>query len=282
MTLKQCHYQFHGVKTRPGWPMEAGMQRSGSRMEGMVAVVTGGASGLGLEVAKLFIDRGVRVVLVDWDESLLKRATELLGPQATAVRGDVSVPETAIAAIVDAVTRHGRIDILCNNAGIDPMRATNILETTVEDWDRMMAVNVRGAYLFCQAAIPEMVSRGGGSIVNTASVAGLHATRQETAYSVSKHALVGLTRCVAVDFAAQGIRCNCVCPGGMEMPMVDRRADMTDEEIRSRNETIAAASPTGRLPEYSEVARSVLFLAGPDSLQVNGVSLVVDGGRLGL
>jgi NAD(P)-dependent dehydrogenase (short-subunit alcohol dehydrogenase family) len=127
-----------------------------------------------------------------------------------------------------------------------------------------------------------MVSRGGGAIVNTASVAGLHATREETAYSVSKHALVGLTRCVAADFASKGIRCNCVCPGGMEMPMLDRRGDMTAEEVRERNDRIAAASPTGRLPTYAEVAHSVVFLAGPDSAYVNGVSLIVDGGRLGI
>ncbi len=261
------------------------MGQASSRMEGMVAVVTGGASGLGLEVAKLFSGRGVKIVLVDWDASLVKQAVESLsrgGSDAVGVAGDVSLPRTAAEAIGEAVTKYGRLDILCNNAGIDPVRATNVLETSVEDWDRMMAVNVRAAYLFCKAAIPEMVASGGGAIVNTASVAGLHATREETAYSVSKHALVGLTRCVAVDFAAKGIRCNCICPGGMEMPMLDRRGDMTDDEVRERNERIAAASPTGRLPMYSEVARSVLFLAGPDSAQVNGVSLIVDGGRLGI
>lgn len=254
-------------------------------MAGMVAVVTGGASGLGLEVARLFTARGVKVVVVDWDASLLEQSVESLkrdGSEAVGVSGDVSLAQTASHAIGEAIARHGRLDILCNNAGIDPVRLTNILETSVDDWDRMMAVNVRGAYLFCKAAIPEMVSSGGGTIVNTASVAGLHATRDETAYSVSKHALVGLTRCVAVDFAAKGIRCNCVCPGGMEMPMLDRRGEMTDDEVRERNLRIAAASPTGRLPLYAEVAQSVLFLAGPDSAQVNGVSLIVDGGRLGI
>ena len=255
------------------------------RMEGKVAVVTGGASGLGLEVARLLCALGTKVVLVDADGSLLEKAVEALrdaGGDAVPVVGDVSIAKTAEVAIAEAVRRYGRLDILCNNAGIDPVRATNVLETSVDDWDRMMAVNVRGAYLFCRAAIPEMISTGGGTIVNTASVAGLHATREETAYSVSKHALVGLTRCVAADFAGQGIRSNCICPGGMEMPMLDRRADMTDEEVRQRNERIAAASPSGRLPAYAEVARSVLFLAGPDSPQVNGVSLIVDGGRLGI
>ena len=254
-------------------------------MEGMVAVITGGASGLGLEVARLFADRGVKLVLVDWDASLLAAAVAGLaqaGADAVGVSGDVSLERTAAEAIAEAMARHGRLDILCNNAGIDPVRVTNILQTSPADWDRMMAVNVRGAFLFCQAAIPHMASAGGGSIVNTASVAGLHATRDETAYSVSKHALVGLTRCVAVDFAAQGIRCNCVCPGGMEMPMLDRRGEMSDDEVRERNQRIAAASPNGRLPLYAEVAQSVLFLAGPDSAQVNGVSLIVDGGRLGI
>ena len=256
-----------------------------SRMEGMVAVVTGGASGLGLEVARLFAARGVKLVLVDWDASLLEAAVANLnreGADAVGVSGDVSLERTAAEAIAEAMARHGRLDILCNNAGIDPVRVTNILQTSPAEWDRMMAVNVRGAYLFSQAAIPHMAAAGGGTIVNTASIAGLHATRDETAYSVSKHALVGLTRCVAVDFAAQGIRCNCVCPGGMEMPMLDRRGEMSDDEVRERNQRIAAASPNGRLPLYAEVAQSVLFLAGPDSAQVNGVSLIVDGGRLGI
>jgi NAD(P)-dependent dehydrogenase (short-subunit alcohol dehydrogenase family) len=256
-----------------------------SRMEGMVAVVTGGASGLGLEVARLFAARGVKLVLVDWDATLLEAAVADLnreGADAVGVSGDVSLERTAAEAIAEAMARHGRLDILCNNAGIDPVRVTNILQTSPAEWDRMMAVNVRGAFLFSQAAIPHMAAAGGGTIVNTASIAGLHATRDETAYSVSKHALVGLTRCVAVDFAAQGIRCNCVCPGGMEMPMLDRRGEMSDDEVRERNQRIAAASPNGRLPLYAEVAQSVLFLAGPDSAQVNGVSLIVDGGRLGI
>jgi len=256
-----------------------------SRMEGMVAVVTGGASGLGLEVARLFAARGVKLVLVDWDASLLEAAVADLnreGADAVGVSGDVSLERTAAEAIAEAMARHGRLDILCNNAGIDPVRVTNILQTSPAEWDRMMAVNVRGAFLFSQAAIPHMAAAGGGTIVNTASIAGLHATRDETAYSVSKHALVGLTRCVAVDFAAQGLRCNCVCPGGMEMPMLDRRGEMSDDEVRERNQRIAAASPNGRLPLYAEVAQSVLFLAGPDSAQVNGVSLIVDGGRLGI
>jgi len=256
-----------------------------SRMEGMVAVVTGGASGLGLEVARLFAARGVKLVLVDWDATLLEAAVADLNREladAVGVSGDVSLERTAAEAIAEAMARHGRLDILCNNAGIDPVRVTNILQTSPAEWDRMMAVNVRGAYLFSQAAIPHMAAAGGGTIVNTASIAGLHATRDETAYSVSKHALVGLTRCVAVDFAAQGIRCNCVCPGGMEMPMLDRRGEMSDDEVRERNQRIAAASPNGRLPLYAEVAQSVLFLAGPDSAQVNGVSLIVDGGRLGI
>jgi NAD(P)-dependent dehydrogenase (short-subunit alcohol dehydrogenase family) len=256
-----------------------------SRLDGMVALITGGASGLGLEVARLFCEHGAKVVMVDWDSALLEHAVQGLttaGFDAVGLSGDVSVPETAGAAVAEAVNRHGHVDMLFNNAGIDPVSATNVLETSVDDWDRMMAVNVRGAYLFCRAAIPQMVSRGGGTIVNTASVAGLHATSQETAYSVSKHALVGLTRCVAVDFAAAGIRCNCICPGGMEMPMLDRRGEMSDEQVRERNERIARASPVGRLPAYAEVAQSVLFLAGPDSHQVNGVALIVDGGRLGI
>src|SRR4051794_534952 len=132
------------------------MRQAEDSMDGKVAVVTGGASGLGLEVARLLTGRGGNLVIVDRDPKLLEEAVTSLergGTDAVGLPGDVSVTQTAADAIGLAVTRHGRIDILCNNAGIDPVRVTNILETNVDEWDRIMAVNVRGAYLFCKAAI---------------------------------------------------------------------------------------------------------------------------------
>jgi NAD(P)-dependent dehydrogenase (short-subunit alcohol dehydrogenase family) len=194
--------------------------------------------------------------------------------------GDVSLEETAAAAVGLARSEFGRLDVLFNNAGIDPLRARSVLETEVEDWDLVLDVNVRSAYLMSRAAIPLMRENGGGSIVNTASIAGLKPAGDEAAYSVSKAAIVSLTGTLAVDFAADGIRANCVCPGYMEMVMTDRRRDLTPEQQKARADGAAARVPLGRQGTYQEVARAVLFLASPDASYITGSALVVDGGLM--
>src|SRR5665213_831948 len=155
-------------------------------LAGKVALITGGASGLGLEVARQLAAEGVGLVLVDWDEQSLEAAASRIAESGAAVhslRGDVSDPATATAAVELARSRFGRIDILFNNAGIDPLRARSVVETEVSDWDRILDVNVKSAYLMSRAAIPLMREGGGGSIVNTASIAGLKPAGDETAYS---------------------------------------------------------------------------------------------------
>ena len=253
------------------------------RFEGKVALITGGASGLGLEVAGQMAAEGAQLVLVDWDAKSLDAAADRLaasGDPVERLRGDVSDPATASAAVALAKSAYGRLDILFNNAGIDPLRARSVVETEVSEWDRIIDVNVKSAYLMSRAAIALMRENGGGSIVNTASIAGLRPASDEAAYSVSKAAMVSLTGSLALDFAADGIRANCVCPGFMEMVMTDRRKDLTEEQQAARASGAAARVPLGRQGTYREVARAVLFLAGPDASYVTGAALVIDGGLL--
>jgi NAD(P)-dependent dehydrogenase (short-subunit alcohol dehydrogenase family) len=253
------------------------------RFRDRVVLITGGASGLGLEVARQMSDEGARLVLVDWDASSLDVAAETIrtsSGQVRCVRGDASEESTAESAVALARAEFGRLDVLFNNAGIDPLRARSVIETEVADWDRVLDVNVRSAYLMSRAAIPLMREGGGGAIVNTASIAGLKPAGEEAAYSVSKAAMVSLTGTLALDFAADGIRANCVCPGFMEMVMTDRRRDLTEEQQAARAAGAAARVPLGRQGTYPEVARAVLFLAGSDASYITGATLVVDGGLL--
>jgi NAD(P)-dependent dehydrogenase (short-subunit alcohol dehydrogenase family) len=248
-----------------------------------VALISGGASGLGLAVARQMSAEGARLVLVDWDASSLDAAAEAIRKSGGEVRdlsGDVSDPATATASVDLARSEFGRLDVLFNNAGIDPLRARSVVETEISDWDRILAVNVTSAYLMSRAAIPLMRDGGGGSIVNTASIAGLKPAGDEAAYSVSKAAMISLTGTLALDFAADGIRANCVCPGFMEMVMTDRRRDLTEEEQAARAAGASARVPLGRQGTYEEVAKSVLFLASQESSYITGASLVVDGGLL--
>ncbi|HYM97037.1 MAG TPA: SDR family oxidoreductase [Candidatus Sulfotelmatobacter sp.] len=252
-------------------------------LEGKIALITGGASGLGRAVARQMSAEGAGLVLVDWDERPLETtASEIarLGGRVESLRGDVSDPATATRAVDLARKEFGRLDILFNNAGIDPLRARSVTETEIEDWERVMDVNVKSAFLVSRAAIPLMRGGGGGSIVNTASIAGLKPAGDETVYSVSKAAMVSLTGALALDYAADGIRANCVCPGFMEMVMTDRRRDLTEEQQAQRAAGASAMVPLGRQGTYEEVAKAVLFLAGPDASYITGTSLVVDGGVL--
>ncbi len=247
------------------------------RFSGKAALITGGASGLGLEVARQLRAEGASLVLVDWDERSLELAAAEVG--ARHVRGDVSQAATAAEAVRLAREAFGRLDVLFNNAGIDPLRARSVLETEESDWDRVMDVNVKSAYLFSRAAVPLMREGGGGAIVNTASIAGLKAAGDEAAYSVSKAAMVSLTQSLALDLAPD-IRANCVCPGFMEKVMTDRRRELTSEQEAARYAYADAHVPMGRQGSYQEVARCVLFLASGDASYVTGAALVVDGGIL--
>jgi NAD(P)-dependent dehydrogenase (short-subunit alcohol dehydrogenase family) len=253
------------------------------RFVNRTVLITGAASGLGLAVARQFAAEGANLVLVDWSGDALDAAVdsfERLAHRVAGVQGDVADAATASDAVAAAVESFGRIDVLINNAAIDPMGARSLVETTEEQWDAILDTNLKGAFLFSRATIPVMKSNGGGAIVNTASSAGLKASSQEAAYGISKAALIAMTRALARDFAADAIRVNSICPGFLEAMPSDRRRGVSDEVIAARSARAASLVPMGREGTYEEVARSVLFLASDESSYTTGAALVMDGGYL--
>lgn len=249
------------------------------RFQDRVVIVTGAASGLGAECARQFSAGDARLVLVDVNADAVIAIADALPGRAVAVAGDVSLATTAAAATTAALDAFGRIDILVSNAGIDPLAATSVTGTTELQWDAVMAINVKATFLLAQAMLPVMAAGGGGAIVATGSIASLKPSAQETAYSVSKAALLQLVRCIAVDYADQNIRANCICPGYMEAVMVDRRAELSSDRLAARSSGAAASVPLGREGRYTEIARSVLFLAdSADAGYITGAELVIDGG----
>ncbi|KRF23166.1 SDR family NAD(P)-dependent oxidoreductase [Phycicoccus sp. Soil803] len=254
-----------------------------SRFADRVVLATGTASGLGLAAARQFANEGASLVLVDRDEQSLRDVVvELsgMGANVVPVVGDVSRALTAQEAVRTALSQFGRLDVLFNNAGIDPLEATTLVETTEDLWDSIINVNVKSAYLFAKEAIPAMIATGGGAIVNTASSAGMRASAQEAAYGISKAAIIALTRSLARDFSAQGIRTNAICPGPLEAITTDRRATMSDEQKAARRERVSDLVPLGREGTYEEVAKSVLFLASSESSYTSGAALLIDGGLI--
>jgi NAD(P)-dependent dehydrogenase (short-subunit alcohol dehydrogenase family) len=241
-------------------------------------LVTGAASGIGRAIAGRFLAEGDRVAAIDLDPAALeatRRESWLeAGERVTLVRADVSRAEDASAAVAQALRCFGRIDVVVNNAGITGgPRALKLHETSVEDFDRVWGVNGRGMFLMCRATIPTMLEQGAGAIVNVASVAGLVAFPGRAAYTISKGAAVMLTRSIAVDYAAAGIRCNAVCPGMIDTPMTHWRLEQP--ELRAQ---VVARIPQGDVGSVDDVAAAVWFLAGPEARYLNGSALVVDGG----
>lgn len=244
-------------------------------------VVTGAAGGLGSRTAHLIAAAGGDLVLVDRDEHRLAHTAQDLrshGVRVLTVVGDVATEELAHAVVAAGRTLPGGLGRAFLNAGIDPLAARSVVDTEVALWDLVMAVNVRSAFLLTRALIPELIDGGGGSIVMTASSAAHRAATDEAAYTVSKTALLGLARSIAVDFGANGIRANCVSPGPLESVMTDRRIDMSAAELERRRSVVESMVPLGREGSYDEVARCVVFLLGPDSSYVTGTALVADGG----
>jgi len=247
------------------------------RVQGKVALVTGGASGIGFAAAKLFVEEGAMVVVADRDVATSTAAVAELGQRASFHRLDVT-REDEWVAVTDAVARDfGRIDILVNNAGVVLFK--NIESTTLEEWRDLMAVNLDGVFLGCKHAVRVMKDRGGGSIVNVSSVAGLIGSGNLAAYSASKGGVRLLTKSVALHCARKGynIRCNSVHPSFAETPMLRSMiAAARNPEKLAAN--FAAAAPLGRLAQPIEIARTILFLASDEAAFTTGAELVVDGG----
>ena len=247
-----------------------------------VVVVTGAASGNGLAIAARQLAAGDFVVAFDVSEQALAECfAEHWVPHRGAiltVAGDVSNEADVARLIERAVAERGKVDVLINNAGITGSQAaTDVHSTTVDEFDRVMAVNVRGVFLGCHAVLPHMLERRSGVILNIASVASFVAFPKRAAYTTSKGAVVQLTKSIAVDYARAGIRCNALCPGMIETPMTQWRLDQPD-----LREQVLARIPQNEIGTTGDVADAVEFLASEKARYMNGAALVMDGGYTAL
>lgn len=236
-------------------------------LAGRVALVTGAGSGIGAATARRFAEAGATVVGGD----LSRAAVEEVGPGIVAVELDVR-DESSVVRAVERAESLGGIEVLVNVAGIGS--TTSAPETPVELWDDVLAVNARGTFLCCKHGIPPMAARGGGAIVNVASVAGLVGLRNRAAYCASKGAVIALTRALALDHVGDGIRINAVCPGTVDTPWVRRLVEEAGESL----DALRARQPIGRLGTPEEIADAVLYLASDSAAFVTGTAFVIDGG----
>ena len=242
---------------------------SRGRFEDRSLVITGGASGIGAATARRFAAEGAKIVLADIDqEGGAKLAAEL---GAHFVVTDVT-DEAAVAGLIEtAVSRHGRLDVLCNNAGI--MGAGTLPELDSDTWRRVLDIDLNSVFYGCRAAIPAMREAGGGVIVNTASISGVGGDYALPSYNAAKAGVVNLTRSLAIEHADQNIRVNCVCPGPIDTPMAAAIGQMP--EVRAEYEK---AIPMGRVGRADEIAGVIAFLASDDASYMTGEAVVVDGG----
>ena len=244
------------------------------RLDGKVALITGGGSGMGRVASELFAIEGANVVLTDVNDQAGEAAAASIGERARYVHADVSRERDAEAMVGETVDAFGRLDILYNNAGIMPLDDGSVTENDAEIWDQVLGVNVKGVAFGCKYGIPAMLANRGGSIINVASfVAWMGAATSQTAYTASKGAVLAMTREIAVEHARRGIRCNALCPGPIETPLL--LALLSDQEKKQRR---FVHIPMGRLGRAEELAKAALFLASDDSSFMTGASLIVDGG----
>lgn len=249
------------------------------RLDGRVGLITGTATGIGAAGARLFAREGAVLVTIDVNEAEGLRTVEAIeadGGRATLVVGDVSNAAVVRSAVDLAVERYGKLDLLWSNAAIQVFKT--IIDTTEEEWDRLIDINLKGAYQVAHLGIPQLIKAGGGTMVITASISSFVAGERSAAYTASKAGLLGLTRALALDHAKAGIRVNCIAPGATDTPLqeADMRArDMPYEEaVRADQE----AHPLKRYATPEEVAQAALFLSSSESSFTTGSTLFVDGG----
>jgi NAD(P)-dependent dehydrogenase (short-subunit alcohol dehydrogenase family) len=255
-----------------------------SRLATKVALVTGGASGIGEATVRLFVQEGASVAIVDLDDERGRRLAAELGPAAVALRADVSREADVAAAVGQTVQRFGRLDCLFNNAGYAGVGG-KIEDIPVAGFDDTLGVLLRGVFLGMKHAAPVMKRQGGGSIISTASVAGLRTGYGPHVYSAAKAAVIHLTRTVAMELGEHGIRVNCICPGGIATPIFPRGLGLPperyEETVRLMKGVLENLQPIRRSGLPEDIAHAALWLASDESTFVNGHALVVDGGLSG-
>lgn len=247
-------------------------------LEGKIAIVTGSAAGIGRAIACRFAQHGARLLLVDQQRAAGQALAAQLqrdGRDAAFIAADLSDGTQARQIIEEARARFGRLDVLVNNAALyGPVNKLPLASTTEEVWDRTLQVNLRSPFILCRYGIPLMLNRG-GAIINIASIGGLAAFPDFAAYSVSKAALIQMTRSIALDYASQGVRANAICPGAIDTPGNDQFVEDREAYLA----TIRQVTPMGSPGIPDDVADAALYLASSRSRYVTGSTLVVDGGR---
>jgi NAD(P)-dependent dehydrogenase (short-subunit alcohol dehydrogenase family) len=239
------------------------------RLEGKVCVITGAASGIGAETARLFAEEGARVVGVDIAEGA---EGELI------LNADVSDEHSVRDMYEEAARRMGHIDVLFNNAGINPSDDASVLDTSLETWQRVQDINLKSVFLCCKYGIPHLLDAGGGSVINTASfVATMGAATSQISYTASKGGVLSLSRELGVQFGKQGVRVNALCPGPVNTPLLQELFASDPAETSRRTVHL----PMGRFAEAREIAQGALFLASDDSSYVTASTFLVDGGISG-
>lgn len=247
-----------------------------SNFNNKVAIITGGSFGIGRATAIAFSKKGARVVIVDWveDQETLNQIKST-GAEAIFIKCDVSKAEDVRMMVKKTIDTFGRLDYVFNNAGIEGIRGTTV-DCTEENWDKTIAINLKGVWLCMKYQLPELLKQGSGSIVNCASIAGMIGYQDLPAYVASKHGIIGLTKTAALEFAKSGIRINAVCPGVIKTPMIDRLTGNNKEA----EDQYASMEPIGRLGRPEEIANAVVWLCSDEASFITGHAMAVDGGWL--
>lgn len=249
------------------------------RLEGKVAVITGGSDGIGKAIALTFVREGAKVVIASRDEEKGSRAVKELKAvgEASYLKVDVSDSQQVRRIVQETVQRYGSIDILVNNAALCP--PGDVVTTTEATWDEVIGVNLKGVFLCSKYTVPHMQKKGGGAIVNIGSINSLMAMENEAAYDASKGGVLMLTKAMALDFARSNIRVNCICPGAIETPMLTASLN-TAKDPKAARAALIQKHPLRRTGKPEEIAQTALFLAANDSSFITGATIPVDGGIL--
>jgi NAD(P)-dependent dehydrogenase (short-subunit alcohol dehydrogenase family) len=250
------------------------------KLHGKVAIITGAGSGIGEATAKLFVDAGAKVVLADWNETQANRVadeinlTQAADNRALAVKTDVSSEQEVKRLVQQALTTFGSIDIIFNNAAV--VLPKELEDITEEEWTRTLNINLKSVYLMIKYCIPE-VRKSRGNIVNMSSLSGLLGQKQNPVYSATKGAIIAMTKALALDYAKDGVRVNCICPAGVMTPLLEEWIQQQPDPTATV-QALIDMHPLGRSATTEEVAQAALYLASDQSYFITGVALPVDGG----